>query len=202
MTDAAPPPRRLTRDAARARTRAALLDSAGRVFARAGYAGASVEAIAEEAGYSKGAVYSNFASKEALFLDLLARRKAEEKAMAEAALEAAGGDPLAALEAWAATAEAEADWALLAVELQLHARRIPNFAEAYEAQAAEQRAAFGRTFAALFAAAGKTPPAPPEALAEAVFAMAHGLALGPEAPRAPALLSLTLRSLIEAAPPA
>ncbi|HZD71914.1 MAG TPA: helix-turn-helix domain-containing protein, partial [Actinomycetes bacterium] len=48
--------------------------AARRVFARRGYHDASVEEVAEEAGFSKGAVYSNFTSKEDLFVTLLEQR--------------------------------------------------------------------------------------------------------------------------------
>lgn len=48
-----------------------LLAAASRVFAREGYRGASMSAIAAEAGFSKGALYWNFASKEDLFFALL-----------------------------------------------------------------------------------------------------------------------------------
>jgi AcrR family transcriptional regulator len=61
------------RDEQRARTRADLLDAAARVFAAQGYHAASVDQVAEAAGYTKGAVYSNFSSKEELFLELLER---------------------------------------------------------------------------------------------------------------------------------
>jgi AcrR family transcriptional regulator len=61
------------RDEQRARTRADLLDAAARVFAAQGYHAASVDQVAEAAGYTKGAVYSNFTSKEELFLELLDR---------------------------------------------------------------------------------------------------------------------------------
>ena len=61
----------MTRAERRAQTRAALLDAAARVFAERGFGGASVEAIAAEAGYTRGAFYSNFASKEELFVALL-----------------------------------------------------------------------------------------------------------------------------------
>jgi AcrR family transcriptional regulator len=67
-------PKRLTRAEARARTRALLLEAAAEVFAQRGFAGASVDAIAERAGFSIGAVYSNFGSKEGLFLELLGTR--------------------------------------------------------------------------------------------------------------------------------
>ena len=55
-------------------TRAQLLDAAERVFARDGLRGASVDKIALEAGYSTGAVYSNFKGKEDLFLTLIEER--------------------------------------------------------------------------------------------------------------------------------
>ncbi|GGI06284.1 TetR/AcrR family transcriptional regulator [Egicoccus halophilus] len=62
------------REEQRAHTRDELLDAAARVFAERGYHAASVDLVAEAAGYTKGAVYSNFASKEELFLELLDRR--------------------------------------------------------------------------------------------------------------------------------
>ncbi len=65
---------RLTRAEAQAQTRRRLLDGAAVVFARRGFHGASLEEVADEAGYSKGAVYSNFVSKEELFLAVLAAR--------------------------------------------------------------------------------------------------------------------------------
>ncbi len=64
-------PRRLRRGEQQQLTRAQLLDAAERVFAREGFQGASVAAIAEEAGYSHGAIYSNFNGKE----DRLPRRR-------------------------------------------------------------------------------------------------------------------------------
>jgi AcrR family transcriptional regulator len=62
---------RLTREQSQAVTREKLLQSASEVVARDGYEGASVERIAEEAGFSKGAFYSNFSSKEEILLQLL-----------------------------------------------------------------------------------------------------------------------------------
>jgi len=83
-------PRRLTRGEAKAQTRARLLESAARVFVTRGFAGASVEEIVETAGYSIGALYSNFESKEQLFLELMTNRRAsrfaslmEERSIAE-----------------------------------------------------------------------------------------------------------------------
>jgi AcrR family transcriptional regulator len=60
-------PERLTREEKKARTRAQLIDAAATVFARRGFVAASLDEVAEEAGLTKGAVYSNFDSKEDLF---------------------------------------------------------------------------------------------------------------------------------------
>jgi AcrR family transcriptional regulator len=71
----------MTRAEAQAQTRADLIAAAARVFKRRGYERASIAEIADEAGYSHGAVYSNFEGKEDLFLALyeewVAQRVAE-----------------------------------------------------------------------------------------------------------------------------
>jgi len=72
------PRRPSLRDEKRALTRRRLLDGAEAVFARGGYHGASVEEIAREAGATTGALYSNFASKEDLFLALFEERIATD----------------------------------------------------------------------------------------------------------------------------
>ena len=64
---------RLTREESRAQTRDRLLEAAREVFARNGFHGASVEEIASAAGFSTGALYSNFEGKEDLFLVLMER---------------------------------------------------------------------------------------------------------------------------------
>jgi AcrR family transcriptional regulator len=66
--------RRLTRAERQVETRTRLLDAAVRVCARRGLADATVEEIAEEAGYTRGAVYSNFGSKEDLLLAVFEER--------------------------------------------------------------------------------------------------------------------------------
>jgi len=76
MADA--PHRPSLRDEQRALTRRRLLDGAEAVFARGGFHGASVEEIAREAGATTGALYSNFAGKEDLFLALFEERIAAD----------------------------------------------------------------------------------------------------------------------------
>ena len=69
--------KRKTQAERREETREQILAAAAAVFAKRGFHATSLEAIAEEAGFSRGAVYYNFADKEELFLELLDRRCAE-----------------------------------------------------------------------------------------------------------------------------
>src|SRR5512132_2071409 len=63
-----------TRVGRQARTKAELIDAAERLFSTSGFDATSLGAVADAAGYTKGAVYSNFASKEALFFAVYERR--------------------------------------------------------------------------------------------------------------------------------
>jgi AcrR family transcriptional regulator len=80
----------------RENTRARLMEAAVEVFAEVGLDGASVETICERAGFTRGAFYSNFESKDELFLAMLARLGEEQLADVEARLrelEADGATP-------------------------------------------------------------------------------------------------------------
>ena len=73
------PRKRLTRDESRAQTRAKLVAVGRQHFIRHGLGGAVAEKIAEDAGYSRGALYSNFDGKEELFLAVI--RQEQERRM-------------------------------------------------------------------------------------------------------------------------
>jgi len=77
-------------------TRARLLEAAAAVFARSGYHVATLEEVAAEAGFTKGAVYSNFESKEALFLALVDQEIAKRVQEIGAVVQAAGGGDIEA----------------------------------------------------------------------------------------------------------
>jgi len=64
---------RLTPERRRELTRTALVEAAADVFARRGFDGASLEEIAEAAGFTRGAIYSNFGNKEDLMLAVVER---------------------------------------------------------------------------------------------------------------------------------
>lgn len=125
MTTGAP---RSRRDEQRERTREELLDAARVLFARHGYHGASVDQVAEAAGFTKGAVYSNFASKEELFLALLERQLDRSVAELESLLEQhAPGERASALAQAAGDVPVlDREWFLLEAEFLLYAARNPD----------------------------------------------------------------------------
>lgn len=145
----AQPRRRLTRAEAKEQTRAQLLKTAASVFARKGFVGASVEEIAEEAGFSIGAIYSNFAGKEDLFLALLSARRTHALERRMEAFAAAVKDPAAPdsdtfdllTPLFVRAADRNREFAPLQAEFWLYAVRHPLamevIAERLGAQAAE-----------------------------------------------------------------
>lgn len=82
-------PTRLTRAERQARTRDDLVEAAERLFVQRGFHATSVDAVADEAGYTKGAVYSNFAAKEDLFFAVYERRAEASEAMVRATIHGA-----------------------------------------------------------------------------------------------------------------
>ena len=172
-------PRRLTREESQQQTRDRLLEAAGAEIARKG-AAASVRDIAEAAGYSQGALYANYRSKELLFLDLLRSHMTRELHDLNRLLEAVETCPdgaMAGVEAWLSQMNSDRDWSMLSMELMMYARREKAFGAAYEKVMAEHRDALGRLVERLFASVGRKPPAAPEEVAGALMALAHGLSL-------------------------
>lgn len=194
---------RLTREENRERTRERLLEAARVAVARNGYDGTSVADIAEAAGFSKGAFFSNFESKEALLLELLRRHKEQDiKALGRILEEAGqGGNAESALDRYLASLGEDADWARLDIELQLHAARNPAFVAGYEALQGRTRSRLAHLIAALFGKAGKRPPVSPDDLANLFVALVHGLVL--QRARDPgAAVKLVFESLMATAEPA
>src|SRR6266545_5954803 len=127
-----PVPVRLTRAQSRQRTREALVSAAMGVVARSGYAGASVDAIAAQAGYTVGALYANFGTKQELFLAVFERHCAEELAALRelTATTDSVAQLLAAVTArFADLDEAHREWWQLWAELWLFAQRNPHAAQ-------------------------------------------------------------------------
>jgi AcrR family transcriptional regulator len=124
---------RLSRSEQVDRNRGLVLEAARQVFLSRGYAGASLDAIAEEAGFSKGVVYSQFGAKSDLFLALLEQRIAERAQQNERLVARATSS--AGIEALLRLAERvsleEPAWSLLVIEFRVHAARDPELARRY-----------------------------------------------------------------------
>jgi AcrR family transcriptional regulator len=161
-------------------TRAQLLDAAERVFARDGLRGASVDKIALEAGYSTGAVYSNFKGKEDLFLTLIEERIDPRLAKVYEALEAeltAGVTPLEAARRFVSTLRGERDAFLLLIDFWGQAVRDPTAAERFAQRHDRLRAIITRL---LDAAIGEREPGvglATDQLATTLIALANGFAI-------------------------
>jgi AcrR family transcriptional regulator len=159
------------------RNRGLVLAAARRVFLERGYAGATLDAIAEEAGFSKGVVYSRFGGKADLFLALLEQR-IEERAGQNRALadELAGAELVEAALALADhLARTEPEWALLVVEFRAHAARDPELNRRYaehHARTVERLADVVR-----LVRPDRAPAAGDRHLAELLLAVGSGLVL-------------------------
>jgi AcrR family transcriptional regulator len=196
---------RLNREESQARTKSLLIEAARDEIVKKGFALASVRDIADAAGFSQGAFYSNFPDKEAILLELVQRHQSEERAKIEAALSHAPGDAakaMAGIEKWAATVNADPGFAVLAIELQLQALRSPSFAQGYNELNRKHRRALGLMVARLFELFGKKPPADPVEIATAFTALGRGMALmskAGEISRTGKIIVIFLKALIESA---
>jgi AcrR family transcriptional regulator len=173
------PAKPLTRPEQQQRTRERLLDAASRVFARRGYHAATLEQVAHEAGYSTGAVYSNFSGKEDLFLALADRqiggRAEQARRVAEAAEDPAELE--AALAEWFRSfVEESEDWPLLFYEFWSYGVRNASLRSEFEARRRTAREAISRPLAEAASQLGHRPRYPPEQLAAALSGVINGLA--------------------------
>jgi AcrR family transcriptional regulator len=154
-----------------------LLDAAARTFARKGYAGASVEEIAESAGYSIGAVYSNFGGKQELFLELMSRRADRRRAAVAEILSADdGGDQVQALaQVLERTSSPDPDLMALRAEFWLYAVRNPEAMGALTTQRREQVDALISVVSTAMDRVGAPPGVSASAVATVALAMFQGL---------------------------
>jgi AcrR family transcriptional regulator len=168
----------LTRKETQARTRERLIEAAAKVFARRGYHRATVDEIASEAGFTIGALYSNFSGKEALFLAIadhqVEKRVAEVEAIAEAA---EGEEPGAeAAEKLRAFLERDPDWPLLFYEFWSLSVRNPELQGELARRRDAIRDALAKTLERVAVKQGFKLRFPAPVLATAIAASLNGLA--------------------------
>lgn len=124
----------LTRKDTQRQTRDRLIAAAHTSIIEEGVAAMSIRNICSAAGHSQGAFYSNFASKDDLLVEILQSHIQDEVTLLRDLVAHCSGDDIEAtlqvLAARLAKLAGEAQWSLLSIELQLHARRDPAFRRA------------------------------------------------------------------------
>jgi AcrR family transcriptional regulator len=171
---------RLTRKERQERTRSHLLRAAGTVFARRGFAHASIDQVAAEAGYTKGAFYANFASKEELFLALLEERFEDRVAALDEVLARDAAPEAAAREGaddFTRYLRRDAEWERLFFEFAAHAARAPEFRGELVARYDALIARIARVIEGYTRRVGFRPPGPVEEFALMIFTVSNGVAL-------------------------
>ena len=176
-------PKRLTRKEKQAETRARLLDAAEQVFLRSGLQGSSVEEIAAEAGFTRGAFYSNFKSKEELFVELLQDRVYRQYAAIAREAQAQPGSPRERLR-WgierlkAPYEKEDGRWLFrLWLECLTLATRDEEFRRLAATFWSGNRELLAEQTKEIFKEVGRQPPLPPKQIATAMIALDIGLAV-------------------------
>lgn len=161
-------------------TRAALVEAARQLFAREGYGAATLDRIAAEAGFTKGAVYWHFPDKQALFVEVLASGLAHHAVTLEGLFETARTDAAALareLDAFLVAMDEGQDLPLLLLELKLEARHNASLAHALAAVVERHQAALARLVDRYVALTGRQPPVDPALLPATIMTYAAGRAL-------------------------
>jgi AcrR family transcriptional regulator len=173
--------RRMSRTETQAQTRQRLLDAAERAFAAEGFTGASLDRIAEAAGFTRGAVYSNFADKTDLFVAVLDRRLDRRSAEVAEVMQAASTPDafIAALRnpPWLTPGSEDETrrWLMLRQEFGLFALRHPAAAERLARHDRRERDYYVQAMTHLLGQLGVEPPANPLTAAAILLALDEGL---------------------------
>ena len=167
----------LTRAERQAQARVKLIDVARSMFLEDGYGATSLDRVALEAGFSKGAVYSNFQGKEELCLAVLDEIHA--KVVSDVAQAFLGEDSLDAklnaFSEWARTSLGEPRWTSLLVEFTAVARNNEWVATELLARRDEITSAIATLIRYVTAEAAIAPHIDPDQTATILFSLGIGL---------------------------
>jgi AcrR family transcriptional regulator len=171
----------ITRREKQAQTREKLMSSAGLLFSRHGLEQTSVDEIAQQAGYTKGAFYSNFKTKEELFLAMLDDRFGEKIAQIESALHTDEAPDEAARHAGENVMRlmaSDPEWERLFLEFVAYAARNDEFREELLTRCRAMDAQLTEVYRRWSERIGIEPPFPLEDATRMVTMMSHGFMLG------------------------
>jgi AcrR family transcriptional regulator len=172
---------RVSREQSQVQTRERLLEAARAAIVRGGVMAASLRGVCEAAGYTQGAFYSNFDSKDDLLLELMARHMREETQALRALIAATATFDLDGTLRRIAERLAELsqtrEWSLLAVELELYAQRDATFAARYDAAKAAYHSEFAGALDELVQRYRLRPALPSLQMAIGLYALWCGFAV-------------------------
>jgi len=173
------PRKRLKRCEIRAQTRSRLLDAALQLFVKVGIEGFSVEDVAELAGYSRGAFYSHFETKDDLVCAVLERENKKSYVELDAlyAQDLQPAERLKRLRAYYVSLARNVDACVLGVAVHMYAIRNPQVRPRIAALLRSDREAVVRYVRRSYEELGIEPPLPPDVLALTLIAEAQGLTL-------------------------
>lgn len=196
---------RLSRAESQARTRDQLVTTAKELFLRDGYATTSLERVADAAGYSKGAVYSNFRNKDELCLAVLDRIHEDQVAILASEMRPAMTleQRLAAFQAWAERSIGDPQWTSLEVEFATNVQRDQRLRGELAKRDETVRGMIAGLIASSAEEFGIHPPMPAEHIATALLSLGIGLgvqrAIDPSIPVD--VLTDTIRVFLRASSP-
>lgn len=173
-------PKRLTRKEKQAHTRSCLMESAAKLFARRGMQQASIDEVAEDAGFTKGAFYANFKNKEELFLAMLDDHFAERVEEIDRVMQSDEELEVQARQAgidFVRYVGADPEWERLFFEFAAYAARNEDFRQELVTRYSSLRDRIGGLYRRRVGELGIESPVPVEDIALMTFAMANGIAL-------------------------
>jgi AcrR family transcriptional regulator len=172
--------RRISRTEKQARTRSSLLSAAAKVFCRHGLEGGSIDEVASEAGYTKGAFYANFRSKEELFLVMLDERFAAHLERIDRTLAGSddpGEEARHAADEFIHNLEQDHEWRRLYFEFVAYAARNEDFRQELATRHRTLRQRLAEIYRRWSAGFPAEPPIPVEDIAAMTDFMADGFLL-------------------------
>lgn len=173
-------PARLSREEKKQATRNRLIEAAAEVISQKGFAATSVDQVAEHAGLTKGAVYSNFASKEDLFLAVIDRHVSQRTETIAGVVDAGRslGEQLAqGGQIFTAALAEDRKWFLLGLEYSIYAARKPDVTPTLGRGYRQMRTQVADLIQRRADDQGRPLPVPADQLARAIFALSNGIAL-------------------------
>src|SRR5271167_1936600 len=173
------PRKRLTREESRAQTRATLIAVGRRHFLLYGLGGAVAEKIAEDAGYSRGALYSNFDGKEELFVAVIQEEQARHLNFFRSLLkdEPSGKKRSKKLRDAIADLMTDHDWIVLRAEFEVGALRCEPIRKSFVEAHRQQLRDGGELFRDLLQSPDLSSILTPDEFMTVMINLAHGLAV-------------------------